>query len=66
MIWCLMSKNSILGGLEYCCIQIVLYIYIFLRKFLNSLSIFFFENKNLFQDFSLKWFLCEGCLKMKF
>ena len=26
----------------------------------------FFENKNLFLDFSLKWFLCEGCLKMKF
>ena len=26
----------------------------------------FFENKNPFQDFSLKWFLCEGCLKRKF
>ena len=28
MIWCLMSKNSILGGLEYYCTQTVLYIII--------------------------------------
>ena len=50
MIWCLMSKNSILGGLEYYCIQAVLYIYIFLRKFLNSIHVYyiFLENKNLF------------------
>ena len=33
MIWCLMSKNSILGDLEYYCKQTVLYIYIYIYIF---------------------------------
>ncbi len=43
------------------CTYRLCYKYIF-----EKIIFFFFENKNLFWNFSLKWFLCEGCLKMKF